>query len=77
MSITYSSFEKEEHKRGKEPFDFEKFVKHYSHDIGNCQYLSPNESQGVKDQYQRRYYDHPEIMTVKDFGDYLDEIETF
>lgn len=77
MSTQHESVEEKEHKRGKEPFDFAKFVKFYLHDTGSCQSLSPDESQGVQEQYRRRYYDHPEILTIKDFGDYLDEIETF
>ena len=71
------TFIENEHKQGKEPFDFEKFAKNYLHDRGSCESLSPNESPGVKAQYERRYYDHPEIMTVVDFANYLDEMDSY
>lgn len=60
----------------KEPFDFEKYAKHYLHDRGSCQKLTGQEPDGVKAQYYRRYYDHPEIKTVKEFADYLDEMDS-
>lgn len=59
----------------KEPFDYEKFAQLYLHDRGSCQKLTGQESDGVKAQYERRYYDHPEIKTVKEFADYLDEMD--
>lgn len=59
----------------KEPFDYEKFTRRYLHDRGSCQKLTGQESDGVKAQYERRYYDHPEIKTVKEFADYLNEMD--
>ena len=59
----------------KEPFNYEKFARLYLHDRGSCQKLTGQESDGVKAQYERRYYDHAEIKTVKDFADYLDEMD--
>jgi len=77
LQAQYDAFIEGEHKRGKEPFDFEKFTKNYLHDRGSCQSLSPNESPFVKAQYRSRYYDHPEIMTVADFGNYLDKMDSY
>lgn len=77
MKTQHDASIENEQKRSKEPFDFEKFVKHYFHDRGNCQSLSPNESPYVIAQYERRYYDHPEIMTVVDFANYLNEMDSY
>lgn len=59
----------------KEPFDYEKFAKRYLHDRGSCQKLTGQESDYVRSQYERRYWDHPEIKTVKEFADYLNEMD--
>lgn len=59
----------------KESFDYEKFAKLYQHDRGDCQKLTGQEPDYVKAQYERRYYDHPEIKTVEDFANYLDEMD--
>lgn len=72
----HDTFIEGEHKRGKEPFNFEKFAKNYLHDRGSCQSLSPNESPYVIAQYKEEYYDHPEILTVVDFANYLDEMDS-
>ena len=59
----------------KEPFDYGKFIKVYSHDRGDCKMLTGEESEDVKALYERRYYDHDEIKTIEEFGDYLDKMD--
>lgn len=60
----------------KEPFDYKKFVEHYLHDRGDCKMLTGEESDDVKAQYEEMYYDHDEIKTIVEFGDYLDKMDT-
>ena len=59
----------------KEPFDYGKFVKHYLHDRGDCKMLTGEEPEFVKAQYEEMYYDHNEIKTIAEFGDYLDKMD--
>ncbi|MDO4746831.1 MAG: hypothetical protein Q4A70_00590 [Candidatus Saccharibacteria bacterium] len=59
----------------KEPFDYGEFVKCYLHDRGDCEMLTGEEPDDVKAQYERRYYDHDEIKTIAEFGDYLDKMD--
>lgn len=55
----------------KKPFDYGKFVKHYLYDRGDGKMLTGEEPDDVKAQYERLYYDHSEIKTIAEFGDYL------
>ena len=59
----------------KEPFDYSEFVKHYSHNRGNCKMLTGEEPDYVKAEYEESYYDHGEIKTIAEFGDYLDKMD--
>jgi len=77
LQAQHDAFIENEHKQGKEPFDYKKFAKSYLHDIGSCQRLPLDAPPYVKAQYERRYYDHPEIMTVVDFANYLDEMDSY
>lgn len=38
--------------------------------------LTGEESDDVKAQYEEMYYDHDEIKTIVEFGDYLDKMDT-
>lgn len=55
----------------KEPFDYDKFVKLYLHDTGDCQQLTGDEDEDVKEEYEMRYYWHPELRTVAEFAEYM------
>ena len=59
----------------KEPFNYEKFVKLYLHDTGDCQQLTGCESENVKKEYEMRYNWHPEIKTIAEFADFLNRID--
>ena len=61
--------------RDKEPFDYEKFVKLYLHDTGDCQQLTGDEDEDVREEYEMRYDWHPEIKTVAEFADFLNSID--
>ena len=61
------------HQNGKEPFDFNKFADLYSHNAGNCEKLSHDESEDTKEYYQRWYYRYTDIETIKEFADFLDK----
>ena len=60
---------------GKEPFDYEKFVKLYLHDTGDCLELTGDEDEDVKEEYEMRYYWHPELKTIAEFAEYLNSYD--
>ncbi len=69
---------KEAEKRGKEAFNYAKFVQHYVHDTGSCERLTGDEPKSVQDQYEEMYYTYKQfehIMTVEAFADFLNTID--
>lgn len=59
----------------KEPFDYAKFAKLYLHDTGDCQQLTGDEDDDVVEEYEMRYYWHPEIKTVEEFADWMNKAD--
>ena len=69
------AFLEEAKKSGKEPFDYKKFAKLYLHDTGDCRQLTGEEDGDIQEEYEMRYYWHPECKTIKEFAEFLNRID--
>ena len=63
--------EAEQTAKGKERFDRSIFIGCCSHTHGNREVLTEADAHLYFD-FACRYYQHPEIMTIAEFGDHLD-----
>ena len=57
---------------GKEKFDWSIFIRCYSHETGNCKILTEADKESLFWKYAFQYYQQDQIMTIAEFGDFLD-----
>lgn len=74
QAIAITRGKKAAKKFGKEPFDWERFDELY--DVSH-EKIGSEPSQQIKAQYEEKYYDHPEIVTMKAFADFLNEMDVW